>query len=54
MLADIDIEIIQDPETKQEILQYIESGESKAAMAFRDKAGLETTPQLLIYRVAKK
>lgn len=53
LLADIDIETIQDPETKQEILQYIESGESKAAMAFRDKAGLETTPQLLIYRVAK-
>ena len=53
LLADIDIDSIADLEVKKELLDYMKSGESKAAMAFRDKAGLETTPQLLIYRVDK-
>ena len=38
---------------REEILSYIKSGELKAATAYRDKAGLETTPQLIIYRVDK-
>lgn len=53
LLVDIDINSIEDPEVKAEITEYITSGQSKAAMAFRDKSGLETTPQLLIYRVDK-
>ena len=53
LLADIDIDSIADSEVQKELLDYMKSGESKAAMAFRDKAGLETTPQLLIYRVDK-
>lgn len=53
LLADIDLDAIQDEIQKKEVAQYIKSGISKAAMAIRDKANLETTPQLLIYRVAK-
>ena len=53
LLADIDIDAIKDPETKKEVSEYIKSGESKTAMAYRDKSGLETTPQMLIYRIDK-
>lgn len=53
LLADIDVDSITNPDIKQEVIEYIKSGETKAAMAFRDKSGLETTPQLLIYRVDK-
>lgn len=53
LLADIDVDEIDNPVIKQEVIDYIKSGESKSAMAFRDKAGLEITPQLLIYRVDK-
>lgn len=53
ILADIDLDEISNPELKTEITEYISSGESKGAMAYRDKAGMETTPQLLIYRVDK-
>lgn len=35
------------------MIEYIESGETKATMAFRDKAGLDTIPQMIIYRVDK-
>lgn len=53
LIADIDLDMISDSETRSEIEEYISSGESKGAMAYRDKAGLETTPQLIIYRVDK-
>lgn len=53
ILSDIDINGIDDMNVREEILSYIKSGELKAATAYRDKAGLETTPQLIIYRVDK-
>lgn len=53
VLADIDLDEISDQELRKEIEGYIMSGQSKGAMAYRDKAGMETTPQLLIYRVDK-
>ena len=51
ILSDIDLDSINNPIIKKEVLEYINSNQSKAAMAYRDKSGLETTPQLLIYRV---
>ena len=54
ILSDIDADEISDPEIKAEVIKYIKSGETKAAMVYRDKSGLETTPQLLIYRVDKE
>ncbi len=53
LFADIDLDMISDLEIRDEVTKYIKSGESKAATAYRDKAGMETTPQLLIYRVDK-
>lgn len=53
VLADIDISKISDLKIRMELQEYITSGQSKGALAYRDKAGLETTPQLLIYRVDK-
>lgn len=53
LLADIDLESISDPDIRKEVSDYLDSGESRAAMAYRDKSGLETTPQLIIYRVDK-
>ena len=53
VLADVDVDGLTDLKLKNEIIEYIESGENRAAEAVRDMAGLETTPQLLIYRVDK-
>ena len=53
LLADVDLDQIQDDSVRQEVEEYINSGNTRHAMAFRDKSGLETTPQLLIYRVDK-
>ena len=53
ILSDVDIDGIEDPVFREELEKYIQQGESRGAMAMRDKAGLETTPQLLIYRVDK-
>lgn len=53
ILADIDVNTISDEDCRNEVVEYIESGETKAAMAFRDKAGLDTIPQMIIYRVDK-
>ena len=53
LLCDIDINAVKDPAVKKDIIGFIHSGGTKAAMAYRDKAGLETTPQMLIYRVDK-
>ena len=35
------------------LVAFIESGKAKGAAGLRDRAGLETTPQLIIYRVDK-
>ena len=53
VLADIDVEAISDAGKKADVIRFIESGSSKAALGFRDLSGLDTTPQLLIYRVDK-
>lgn len=53
LLADVDIGSIADSKLKAEIVEYIKSKSAKATMAYRDKAGLETTPQLLIYCIDK-
>lgn len=51
LLADVDIASISDPEDKQRILDSISNSISKGAAGLRDKTGLDTTPQLIIYRV---
>ena len=53
VLSDIDVEAINDNTVKEEIIEYIQSGESKQALAYRDKSGLATTPQMIIYCVDK-
>lgn len=53
LIADIDIDEIEDLNLKQEILLFIKNFQAKTALAYRDKSGLSTTPQLLIYRVDK-
>ena len=53
ILSDVNVNEIKDPLVREELKDYIRQGMSKGAMAKRDKAGLETTPQLLIYRVDK-
>jgi len=51
LLADVDIDSIEDPEVKQLILNAISNSISRGAAGLRDRAGLDTTPQLIIYRV---
>ncbi len=53
VLSDVDVNTIEDPVFREEMKNYIRKGDSKGALAMRDKAGLETTPQLLIYRIDK-
>ena len=51
ILSDVDISSVGDDEVKRTIIASIESGKAKGVTGLRDKAGLEITPQLLIYRV---
>jgi hypothetical protein len=51
LLADVDISSVSDLDLKQRILDSISNSISKGAAGLRDKAGLDTTPQLIIYRV---
>lgn len=51
LFADVDIAAIADSSVKQLILASIASSNSKGAAALRDRTGLDTTPQLIIYRV---
>jgi hypothetical protein len=51
LLADVDIASVSDLGLKQRILDSISNSISKGAAGLRDKAGLDTTPQLIIYRV---
>lgn len=53
LLADVDISSIQNATVRKDITDFIESGAAKGAAGWRDKSGLDTTPQLLIYRVDK-
>lgn len=53
LLADVDVDLISDPVLKKTVTQFIVSGKMKGAAGLRDKAGLDTTPQLIIYRVDK-
>lgn len=53
ILADIDINAISDEKCRAKVIEYIESGVTKSAMGYRDLAGLETIPQMIIYRVDK-
>lgn len=58
VLADIDIYAMKNDKTKNEedirqVDSLIKGAGTKGVLAYRDKAGLETTPQLIIYRVDK-
>lgn len=53
LFADIDINSITDPVLKERIEYSISKGTSKGAPGLRDKSGLDTTPQLIIYRIDK-
>jgi len=53
LFADVDVGAISDPEVKQLVLNSIERSIGKNAAALRDRSGLDTTPQLAIYRVDK-
>lgn len=53
LLADVDVDSIADPAVKQLVLASITSGKAKGAAGLRDSTGLDTTPQLIIYRVDK-
>lgn len=51
IMCDMDVDGIKDPLKKKEIIDFINKPVSKAAASFRDKSGLEITPQLLIYMI---
>ena len=53
VLADIDINAIKDFRVKREVESFVTGTTSRGVMAYRDKSGLETTPQLIIYRIDK-
>ncbi len=53
LIADIDLDSISDKSLRGEITEFLDHYNAKGAMAYRDKAGLNTTPQLIIYRVDK-
>ena len=49
IIADIDLELVKDPEVHTKVQHF----QSKYAFELREKAGLSTTPQLLIYIISK-
>lgn len=53
VLSDIDINGIKDARVKREVESFITGTSTRGVMAYRDKSGLETTPQLIIYRIDK-
>lgn len=53
ILADVDIPAVSDEAVRQDVIKIIKNKVTKSTMAFRDKSGLETVPQLIIYRVDK-
>lgn len=54
LLADVDVEAIDDVAVKQLISAAISSSKAKGAAGLRDRTGLNTTPQLIIYCVDKE
>ena len=54
LFADVDIAAISDPTVKQMILASLANGNAKGAAGLRDRTGLDTTPQLIIYRIDQK
>lgn len=53
LLSDVDVDLINDSTLRDTITEFIVSGKMKGAPGLRDKAGLDSTPQLIIYRVDK-
>jgi hypothetical protein len=53
LLADVDVDAISDSTVKELILTSIATSKAKGAAGLRDRAGLDTTPQLIIYCVDK-
>lgn len=53
ILSDVEVKKIQDPQIKTAVMEFITSGKAKGVMGLRDRSGLETTPQMIIYRVDK-
>lgn len=53
ILADVDVNSISDISVRDVIVDIINGGSAKGAAGYRDKTGLDTTPQLIIYRVDK-
>lgn len=53
IVADIDINSIQDSEIKADVIENLDKFKAGQAKAIRDIAGLDTTPQLIIYIVDK-
>ena len=51
LFADVDIASVSDPAVKQLILAAISESKAAGAAGLRDRTGLDTTPQLIIYRV---
>lgn len=53
LLADVDLAAISNETDRRLITNAIVGGKAKGAAGLRDKSGLDTTPQLIIYRVDK-
>jgi hypothetical protein len=53
IFADVDIDSVSDLTIKQLIEDAISSSKAAGAAGLRDRTGLDTTPQLIIYRVDK-
>lgn len=53
LLADVDVNSLEDVATQKNIVTSINNAISKGTAGLRDKAGLGTTPQLIIYRIDK-
>lgn len=51
LFADVDIDTIEDLNVKELILTAISNSKAAGATGLRDRTGLDTTPQLIIYRV---
>lgn len=53
LVSDIDLDSISNAELRAEIEDFLNHYNAKGAMAYRDKSGLQETPQLIIYRIDK-
>lgn len=53
LLSDVDVDSVTNNGLKQDIIDAITNSRAKGAAGYRDKTGLDTTPQLIIYCVDK-